>query len=209
MDIYDRIRTLRIRMGMSQEELAEKTGYSNRSSIAKIENGGVDLPQSKIKAFALALSTTPQALMGYDSSVDIVLPGITQVKTINVYENISCGNGGFVDDNVVDTITLPIDLFKNKKGEYFGQYAKGDSMIGVGINEGDLLIFEHSNQLASGQIGCFCIDDNFVTCKKYNISSNNELFLLPANDKYSPISINEENHFRIIGRLVTTIKKEV
>lgn len=49
---------------MSQEQLAKKMGYTSRSTIAKIESGRNDIPQSKIKAFSEALETTPSALLG-------------------------------------------------------------------------------------------------------------------------------------------------
>lgn len=76
MDIlYENIRRLRKEKGYSQEELAKKTGYTDRSSIAKIEAGEVDLSQSKIQAFADAFGVSPQNLMGYpESSPRIVLP---------------------------------------------------------------------------------------------------------------------------------------
>lgn len=51
---------------MSQDRLAELTGYKDRSSIAKIEKGEVDLAESKIREFAKALKITPQELMGWD-----------------------------------------------------------------------------------------------------------------------------------------------
>ena len=51
-------------MNMSQEELARKTGYTDRSSIAKIEAGKVDLTESKILLFAKALNVSPARLMG-------------------------------------------------------------------------------------------------------------------------------------------------
>lgn len=51
-DIYKKIRYLRVKNNMSQDELAEALGYTDRSSIAKIEGGKVDLKLSKIKAFA-------------------------------------------------------------------------------------------------------------------------------------------------------------
>ena len=50
---------------MSQAELAEALGYSDRSTIAKIEKGINDITQSKIEAFAEALHTTPAYLMGW------------------------------------------------------------------------------------------------------------------------------------------------
>ena len=63
MTMYDRIRELRIKEGLSQEELAKKTGYSSRSMISRIENGEVDLSQSKIKLMASTLHTTTDYLM--------------------------------------------------------------------------------------------------------------------------------------------------
>lgn len=52
-------------MGLSQEELANKIGYKDRSTIAKIEAGINDITQSKVVAFANALETTPAWLMGW------------------------------------------------------------------------------------------------------------------------------------------------
>lgn len=66
IDLYRNIKQLREAKGLSQDELAKKTGYTSRSSIAKIEKGEVDLPRSKIIAFAEALDTTPGFLMGWE-----------------------------------------------------------------------------------------------------------------------------------------------
>ena len=45
LNLYRNIKRYRLDLGMSQEELAQKTGYKSRTSIAKIEKGLVDLPQ--------------------------------------------------------------------------------------------------------------------------------------------------------------------
>ncbi len=74
LELYKNIKMLRIKRGMSQDELAEKTGYTSRSSIAKIEAGEVDLSQSKIVAFATALHTSPQKLMGWDDDSNSLTP---------------------------------------------------------------------------------------------------------------------------------------
>lgn len=65
MTLYERIRHRREQLGISQWQLAEELGYTNRSTIAKIESGKNDITQSKIVAFAHALDTTPQYLMGW------------------------------------------------------------------------------------------------------------------------------------------------
>lgn len=71
LDLYKNIKAKRIELKMTQDELAKKTGYTNKSSIATIEAGKIDLPQSKILEFARALNTTPSDLMGWDDVPDV------------------------------------------------------------------------------------------------------------------------------------------
>lgn len=75
MDVlYENIKRLRKERKLSQEDLAKLTGYTDRSSIAKIERGEVDLNQSKIQAFANAFNVTPQYLMGYPETTKVAFP---------------------------------------------------------------------------------------------------------------------------------------
>lgn len=68
MTIYERIRDLRIKNDMSQDDLAKAMGYKDRSMITKIEAGKVDISQKKILAFAKILNTTTAYLMGLDEN---------------------------------------------------------------------------------------------------------------------------------------------
>ena len=61
----ERIRKMRIELGMTQEELATRMGYTSKSTITKIEQGIRDVPQNKIAKFAEALGTTPAVIMGW------------------------------------------------------------------------------------------------------------------------------------------------
>ena len=65
LKLYENIKRLRLEKGMTQDELARLAGYTDRSSIAKIERGVVDLSQSKIKQFADIFGVTPSSLMGW------------------------------------------------------------------------------------------------------------------------------------------------
>lgn len=66
MAIGQRIQNRREELGLTQEELAHRIGYKSKSSINKIELGVYSLRQSKIKAIADALETTPAYIMGWD-----------------------------------------------------------------------------------------------------------------------------------------------
>lgn len=60
----NRIRQARENAGLSQAELARKLQYKAASSVARAESGEVDLPQSKIAAFASALNVPVGFLLG-------------------------------------------------------------------------------------------------------------------------------------------------
>lgn len=62
----ERLKFLRDQKGVTQEDLAKKMGYTDRSMIAKIESGKVDLSQSKIIEFAKIFNIDPGDLMGWD-----------------------------------------------------------------------------------------------------------------------------------------------
>lgn len=79
LKLYENIKVLRQLRGFTQEELALKVDYTNRTTIAKIEAGEVDLSQSKIKAFAKALGVTPAYLMGWDT-VELTEDGLEEAK---------------------------------------------------------------------------------------------------------------------------------
>lgn len=66
LKLYENIKQYRKEAGMTQEELARRAGYTDRSSIAKIEKGVVDLSQTKIKQFADIFGKTPGDLMGWE-----------------------------------------------------------------------------------------------------------------------------------------------
>ena len=69
MTTGERIKMLRKAAKLSQTELAKLTGYTDRSSIAKIEDNKIELTESKIKLFANVLNVEPSELMGIEKTV--------------------------------------------------------------------------------------------------------------------------------------------
>lgn len=68
--IGKRIRHARRDKDITQQELANRLGYTTRSSIAKIESGEVDIPLSKLVKFAEILAVDPVYLLFGDEYVD-------------------------------------------------------------------------------------------------------------------------------------------
>ena len=65
MEIGDRIKALRELRGMTQTELAHAMGYTDKSTICKIEANQRDLPRSKVATAAEVLGVEPGYLMGW------------------------------------------------------------------------------------------------------------------------------------------------
>lgn len=78
LELYENIKTRRESLGLTKVELANRMGY-DRSMITKIEQGKVDLTQSKIAAFAEALHTTPACLMGWEKNLETNVSFIPQL----------------------------------------------------------------------------------------------------------------------------------
>lgn len=65
--MYERIKRLRLEKGMSQDELAIKSGYTGRAAISIIEKGERNISADKIFLIAKALNVTPSYLMDGDT----------------------------------------------------------------------------------------------------------------------------------------------
>lgn len=66
MKLGDRIRYLRINLGLTQEELGQKVGLT-KSAINKYEKGSIEnMKQSMIARFASALDVSPVYLLGLE-----------------------------------------------------------------------------------------------------------------------------------------------
>ena len=65
MTVGSRIKARRNELGLSQREMAARLGYTDHTTLARIEADKVDLPQSRIVKIAEVLGTTPADLMGW------------------------------------------------------------------------------------------------------------------------------------------------
>lgn len=198
--LYENIRKLRTEKGISQDELARLTGYKDRSSITKIESGKVDLAQSKIMLFAKVLGTTPADLMGLTTTSNDSLPPEAiklETKELPILGSVACGKPIFDPSDGVQ-IKVPSSFHAD-----FGLYARGDSMIGADIHDGDLVFFVQQPSVENGQIAAVFIDDE-VTLKRVYYQQGERLVLQAENSSVPPIIIEgpDLDMVHIIGRAI-------
>jgi len=104
-------------------------------------------------------------------------------------EGISAGFPSPADDFKETRISLDKELVKNKEATFYARVS-GDSMIGAGLDDGDLLVIDRSKNPENGKIA-ICLVDGEFTVKRIK-KEKNKLYLMPENKKYKPIKRKEE-----------------
>lgn len=117
LELYENIKKERKKLKLTQTELAKRLGYADKSMIAKIEKGQVDLSQSKIIAFAEALETTPGNLMGWEEDKqknNRNYRTITTSTSRTMYDSIHFGliNDYFGDNAIYNKLIEALEEYK-------------------------------------------------------------------------------------------------
>ena len=121
-----------------------------------------------------------------------------------VEQGISAGFPSPADDFKEIRISLDKELVKNKAATFYARVS-GESMVGAGLDDGDLLVIDRSLDPESGKIAVCFIDGEF-TVKRIK-KEEDRLYLMPENKKYKRIEIREENELIIWGVVEYVIKK--
>lgn len=173
-----RIRELRLKKGITQEELGKIIGVQ-KSAILKYESGMVEnMKRSSIKTLAEFFGVKPSYLMGLDNNI------------INVYSSVHAGILSEMIENIVDTEEID-EKMANSGKTYFGIKVKGDSMSPTYM-EGDTLIVEKTSTCEYGQDCIVAINGNEAFLKRVYINPQG-ITLQALNPNYEPlIYTNEE-----------------
>lgn len=91
LTVGERIKERRKELGLTQTELAEKMGYSGKTSVSRAENYGDELTTIKLKKFAKALKCSESYLMGWDDIEDDSVPGYSsdQSEVLLLYSKLN------------------------------------------------------------------------------------------------------------------------
>ncbi|GAL66463.1 error-prone repair protein UmuD [Jejuia pallidilutea] len=117
---------------------------------------------------------------------------------------ISAGFPSPADDFKEQRLSLDNELVKNKEATFFARVS-GQSMIGAGLDDDDLLVIDRSLEPTHNKIAVCFLDGEF-TVKRLKVE-NGTIWLQPENPSYNPIKITEDNNFVIWGIVTNVIKK--
>lgn len=118
---------------------------------------------------------------------------------------ISAGFPSPADDFLQQKLSLDDKLIKDKDATFYAR-VKGNSMIGAGLDDGDLLVVDRSEEPSNNCIAVCYLDGEF-TVKRLKVEKSC-IYLVPENPNYKPIKVVEGNQLIIWG-VVSYVIKEV
>ena len=206
-EIGRRIRARREELGITQEELATKLGYKNKSSIAKIETGTNDIVQSKVVEFARVLDTSVAYLMGWEEkrnpNTNKILSNVfpLELKRFPMLGEIACGIPKYTNEDRESYVMSGTDIKAD-----FCLKAVGDSMTGARIFDGDIVFIRQQDMVENGEIAAVVVNcDSAATLKRLYYYQDKGLLILKAdNPAYEDLIFqNEElDDVHILGKAI-------
>jgi repressor LexA len=181
----------------------DQTGYPpTRADIAR-ELGFKSANAAEEHLKALARKGAIEMIAG--ASRGIRLPESAGIPIIG---RVAAGNPVLAEQNIEDYCDLPPTFFK-PSADYF-LMVQGDSMIDVGIFDGDLLAVHNTQVANNGDIVVARIEDEVTVKRLHRTAQKHLLELLPENPQYQPIRVDlREQAFAIEGISVGVLRRGV
>lgn len=207
--------------------VCEKYGEKlNRSNLSQYVNGTFEPSQHKLFVLANALNVSEAWLMGFDVprerqirlenlfvgykkllsdsekfSQYEMFDNISPIRTqrIPLLGEIACGKPIYCDEDRESYVEVGADIRAD-----FCLRAKGDSMIGARIMDGDIVFIREQPIVENGEIAAVIIDDEATLKRVYYYKDSGKLILQAENPKYSPLIYEGEelNSIRILGKAI-------
>lgn len=224
MNVGQRMKARRKELKISADEIAKELGVS-RSTIFRYEKGDIEkLPTQNLAVIAKVLRTTPEELMGWETSEEDITTIYNKLepkrqkkvynfaeaqleqqnKVINLFDHketvevtakVSAGTGiTWLGDSTYDKEVASKPKHYDEAFEI-----NGDSMTPL-FKDGEVIFVEHTEIVENGQIAVVQIDDESFIKKVY--IEENAMRLVSLNKDYKDIVAGDDCDIRIVGKVI-------
>lgn len=204
MTVGDRIRQVRQEQDVTQQELADYIGVS-KQAVYKYENNIVtNIPTDKVDAIAKRLKVSPAYLMGWEEQPEPKKPTIPpgfepmpKMKKVPLIGSIACGTPVLAQQNIEKLVDVPENIRCD-----FSLACHGDSMVGAGIHDKDVVYIHIQPEVENGEIAAVRIGEE-ATLKRVYLHTD-YIELRPENPAFESIIRRREemNDVHIEGKAV-------
>lgn len=208
-DLYARIGE-RIRKARGDEPhaaLAQYMGWSV-AHVSRIESGqrriSLEDLQRVAEYFQKPLSYFIDDFDGLklDKKVTDVIETL-RFSVVPVHGTVAAGEPIVVMDDPLDVVTFPESLVGRAD---YGVIVRGDSMSGLGIQDGDILLVRRQDTAEDGELVIARVNGSGYVVKRLRRPVGKPPYLESANPQYQPISAKKVEDLRIIGRVVGMLR---
>ena len=203
MTFGTKLKSIRLSMGLSQEEFAKKLN-TTKQVISRYETEQRTPKITIAQEYANILGVPLQNLI--DNNVDFplatnIIP-MPEAKSIPLIGKIACGAPITATENLEGYIKIPAQLEAD-----FALVCRGDSMVGARILDGDFVAIRQQPDVDDGDIAAVLIEDEATLKRVYKMPGR--LVLRAENPRYAPIDLSgaELDGVRILGKVVYFISE--
>ena len=206
--LQERMKERRLALNMTLLEVAEAIGVKE-ATVQRYESGEIkNVKHETIVALSKVFQCTPQYLMGWSENITEekkplpknLIP-LKKIRFVPILGQIACGEPILAEQNYEGTVMVPENV-----NATFALRCKGDSMIDVNIQDGDIVFVQETPEVENGEIAAVVIGDEATLKKVYY--QDDTVTLLPANSAYEPLVYKKEeiNDIRICGKAVAVLR---
>ena len=159
---------------------------SNKTSVSR----------EKIEIIANYFSVSVEYLLGEPQNNN-------QMIELPILGEVSAGYGKYADNEIIGTQYVPLNWLSGNEPHVLLR-VKGDSMINMGIYDGDDLLVARQDTASNGEVIVALVDDS-ATVKRF-YKENNHYRLQPENDNMDPIIVDE---CKILGKVIGLLRTNI
>lgn len=198
------IKKLREKQGLSQEELGDIVGVSDKT-VSSWEINRTEPKMGIVQQLADYFKvTTDYLIKGEENNSSNELKKINNLFDIDKIKlpllgTIACGEPIYADEDRESYILAGADIKAD-----FCLKCKGDSMINARINDGDIVFIRKQDIVNNGEIAAIIIDDEATLKRFFYYKEQNMVILRPENSKYEDIVLVGEQleRVKILGKAI-------
>ena len=183
-------------------EIGKKFGISSTFGVkrhldALVKKGYLNIESNASRgiSFSKDENTTSTNIFNLEKEI-----GFQKVPVVG---RVAAGTPILAEENIEGSVILDSSFIKRSE-DSFALKVKGDSMINVGIYEGDLVIVSSKRDIHNGDTVVAMLNDE-ATVKTYE-NKNDKIKLIPQNEKYKPIEIAGTDDFKLIGKVIGVVR---
>ena len=201
MTVGQRLRLRRRELGLTLEDVAIAANTS-KQTVQRYESGVIEnIPRARLEAIAAVLKVAPARLLGWGEGAPLPHADLLPLsrRAVPLVGHIACGEPILAEEEFCG-----YELAGGDVDADVCLRAKGDSMIGARIHDGDIVFVRRQESVENGEIAVVIIDDEATLKRVYYDRAKGKLILTPENPRYAPLSFEGEelSRIKILGRAV-------